>query len=294
MILLFRDQCRESDVRTLGFWAAVIADVARSAPALRLEAWRANTESIEVIMKLAAILTVLIGLLGIVNAVVEWSAGGGGSTAHVLALVLAVGAGVLLFVAGAALLRPAPRGAQAGRLALLGSVVLIVGSRLLHPWMGIFAQLVGIGLPVVLLIALYRPRKPSTFGAASIVLVLTFGFSAPVAVAQARRGDTTRVADSVKDLPLTAAQRESFVGTYSVTLPRGGENDLLRIFDEQGALKAQSMHDKETRRLLYQGDAVFRPEGIPDFVITFVLEGGRATKFTARRPEGVMEGVRIQ
>ena len=117
-------------------------------------------------MKLAAILTVLIGLLGVVNTVVEWSAGGSGSTAHVLALVLAVGAGVLLFVAGAALLRPAPRGVQEGRLALLGSVVLIVASRLLHPWMGIFAQLIGIGMPVVLLIALYWTRRASPAGAA--------------------------------------------------------------------------------------------------------------------------------
>ena len=40
MVLLFRDQCQESDVRTLGFWAAVICDVARSAPALRAAAWR--------------------------------------------------------------------------------------------------------------------------------------------------------------------------------------------------------------------------------------------------------------
>src|SRR5438046_9508567 len=75
MVLLFRDQCRESDVRTLGFWTAVIYDVARSAPALRMEAWRRNTRTMEVIMKLAAILTVLLGVLGIANAVVDWVAG---------------------------------------------------------------------------------------------------------------------------------------------------------------------------------------------------------------------------
>lgn len=126
----------------------------------------------------------------------------------------------------------------------------------------------------------------------AIVLVFVFGASARATAQQ--RGDSTQAADTVKDLPLTAAQRQSFVGSYSVTLPLGGENDLLRIFDENGVLKAQSMHDKETRRLLYQGDDVFRPEGIPDFLITFVLEGGRATKFTARRPGGVMEGVRLQ
>src|SRR6266545_3258203 len=31
MVLLFRDLCRESDVRTVGFWARVLCDVARSA-----------------------------------------------------------------------------------------------------------------------------------------------------------------------------------------------------------------------------------------------------------------------
>src|SRR5882762_2120124 len=37
MVLLFREQCQESDVRTLAFWAAVVFDVARSAPVLRME-----------------------------------------------------------------------------------------------------------------------------------------------------------------------------------------------------------------------------------------------------------------
>src|SRR5437867_8229644 len=63
MVLLFRDQCRESDVRTVGFWARVLCDVARSAPALRAEAWRArmsdSTRTVEVLMKLAAMPTVL-------------------------------------------------------------------------------------------------------------------------------------------------------------------------------------------------------------------------------------------
>src|SRR5204863_330196 len=74
MVLLFRDQCRESDVRTVGFWAAVIVDVARSAPALRMEACRESTRTLGVIMKLAAMLTLLVGVLGIVNAMVEWGA----------------------------------------------------------------------------------------------------------------------------------------------------------------------------------------------------------------------------
>jgi len=168
MVLLFRDQCRESDVRTLGFWAAVIWDVACSAPALRAEAWhtrgRLSTRTMGVIMKLAAMLTVLVGVLGILNAGVEWGAGvtrtiGG---MHALSLVLGVFASGLLLAAGVAVLRPTQQGRQAARLALIASLVLIVAARLLFPWMSIFSQLVGIGLPVALLIALYWPRKHST------------------------------------------------------------------------------------------------------------------------------------
>jgi len=171
MVLLFRDQCRESDVRTVGFWAAVIWDVARSAPALRAEAWRTpgceNTRTIGGIMKLAAMLTVLVGVFGILNAMVEWGAALTGPIGgmHALALVLGVFASALLLAAGAAILRPTQRGRQAAPLALLASLVLIVAARLLHPWMSLFSQLVGIGLPVVFLVVLYWPRKATPSGA---------------------------------------------------------------------------------------------------------------------------------
>src|SRR6266540_3446711 len=123
MVLLFRDQCRESDVRTVGFWARVLCDVARSAPALRVAAWRErgreNTRTMEVIMKLAAMLTVLVGAFGILNAMVEWGAALTGTIGgmHALALVLGVFASALLLGAGAAILRPTQRGRQAARLA---------------------------------------------------------------------------------------------------------------------------------------------------------------------------------
>jgi len=169
MMLLFRDQCQESDVRTVGFWVAVICDVARSAPALRAAAWRARvsgrTRTVEVPMRLAAIVTVLVGVAGILNAVIEWLAGGSGTTEHALALVLGVCASGLFLAAGAAILRSTERGRQAARLALFASLVLIVVARLLHPWMSILSLLVGFGLPVALLIALYWPRGASPSGA---------------------------------------------------------------------------------------------------------------------------------
>lgn len=173
MALLFRDQCQQSDVRTIGFWVAVICDVARSAPALRVEAWRAsaraNSRIMEVIMKLAAMLTLLLGgVIGILNAVVEWVAASKQtiSGTHEVSLVLGVLASALLLAAGVAVLNRTPRGWQTARLAVLASLVVIVAARLLHPWMSVFSQLVGIGLPVALLIALYWPRRASPLGAA--------------------------------------------------------------------------------------------------------------------------------
>ena len=113
------------------------------------------------------------------------------------------------------------------------------------------------------------------------------------ASSQAQNRDTTGASAPVKDVPLTAAQRQAFVGSYSVTLPGGGQSSL-RIFEENGVLKGQPENQPgDARRLLYQGDNVFWPEGTPNFTLTFVVEGGRATKFTGRRPDGVIEGIRI-
>src|SRR5438034_2775456 len=136
MMLLFRDQCRENDVRTLGFWVRVFWDVVRSAPTLRAEAPR----TIEVIMKLVAILTVLLGAFGILGAKNEWGAASQHAGTYVLAIVLGVAASLLLLGAGVAILL---QKRQAARLALALSLVCVVAARLLFPWMGIFLQLVG-------------------------------------------------------------------------------------------------------------------------------------------------------
>ena len=394
MVLVFRDQCRDSDVRTLGFWMRVFWDIVRSAPTLRAEA----TRTVEVIMKLAAIPTVLLAAFGIFGAVNDWSAASQHAGTYVLAIVMGVAASLLLLGAGVAILL---QKRQAARLTLVASLLCFIATRLVFPWMGLFLQLVGSVLPVGLLIALYWPRKSSTLGAASIALVVLSGLGLavpqlcraqalplgrwtgwagpmdrpsayPITLDVTRASDSlqtmlhpadgndyrldairlrddtlnftlhlaralppgdvpggahgssctllrqragyytglctgpdgmrsdlsmvppgsTHAADTVKDLPLTAAQRESLVGSYSVTLPMGGQ-DVLRIFEENGILKAHSSHENRTGRLLYQGDGIFRPEG-SDFVITFVIEAGRATSFQGLREDGVIKGTRTQ
>jgi uncharacterized membrane protein YhaH (DUF805 family) len=85
---------------------------------------------------------------------------GGG---YVLAVVLGVLASALLLGAGVAILL---RRWHAARFALFASLAFVVAARLLVPWMCIFAQLVGFGLPAALLIALFWPRNRSTVRAA--------------------------------------------------------------------------------------------------------------------------------
>jgi hypothetical protein len=161
MMLVFRDQCRDDDVRSVGFWMRVLLDILRSAPALRAEA----TRTVEVIMKIAAVVAVLLGALGIVGTVRELVAGYQQpvQAGYLLSVVLGVCAFAVIVGAAVAILRGKR---QAARPALIAALALMLGARLLFPWMGIFAQLVGFGLPIGLLIALYVPRKPSTLGTA--------------------------------------------------------------------------------------------------------------------------------
>ena len=111
-------------------------------------------------MKLAGTLAILLGVFGAVNAVAEAVAAMRGTLegAHFLAVALGGTAAVLLIAAGAALLRRTPSARYTATIALVASLVIIVIARLTHPWMSSLSQLIGIGLPVALLVALHWPR----------------------------------------------------------------------------------------------------------------------------------------
>lgn len=129
--------------------------------------------------------------------------------------------------------------------------------------------------------------RVETFAALALLLTL----SSAAGHAQAQTRDTTRPA-VVTDLPLTAAQRQAYVGVYSVSLPQG-EQTMLNVYEENGILMAHPDNQDESRKLVYQGDNVFLADGDPEFAIVFVVENGRATKFTVRRADGVIQGVRV-
>jgi hypothetical protein len=70
-----------------------------------------------------------------------------------------------------------------------------------------------------------------------------------------------------------------------------------REHEENGALKlrASGHGDEKPRRLLAQGDHVFLAENTPDFVLTFVMDGSRATGFNVRKADpGLIVGRRVR
>jgi hypothetical protein len=170
MSLLFRDEYRTRGATAFGFWITMVWDVARSASSMWVEEWSARVErftrTLEAVMKLAGILAVLLGLLGVLNTLAETVAAMRGTLegGHALSVALGGIAAVLLITAGAALLRSTPSSRQTATIALVASLVIILITRLTHPWMSGLSQLVGIGLPIVLLAVLHGPgrRGPST------------------------------------------------------------------------------------------------------------------------------------
>lgn len=187
MTLLFRDQLnarRTSDASSAGaharFWVSMVADIVRSAPALRLEAartrWRAalgrSTDGESHIQmtgddmtgkRAVAVLAIMGGTFEIVNAGVDvfgqpvLPRGGG----WMLAIALAVLMGVMLAVAGASLLRGGADQLRWTRRVAILCLVLVVSIQLLYPFMSIFSRLLGVVIPIALLLAARRPSGPS-------------------------------------------------------------------------------------------------------------------------------------
>jgi hypothetical protein len=164
MAMVFRDQRRETGARGVRFWAAIVWDVARSAPALRVEALRARggggSRTEEGKMKPMAILAVLIGALEIVNAVAEgWAGGVVNHDGYSLAAgVMGAVAGALLVASGTALLRRSTAAAAWARGAASTCLVMFLVIGLMTPRLSILALLLGIGFPLALLLFLRWTR----------------------------------------------------------------------------------------------------------------------------------------
>lgn len=167
MMLTFRQYRRDAAGRATWFWVELLWDVARSAPALRLEAmrarWSVDLHITEGAMKAMGILAALIGVLEVINSLIEGVGGGLHRPGlQLLSVVLGVLGGVALFVAGIAMLR---RGARAIPQALGMAVACLLAFAIIvfaAPVMSGAAMILGIGFPLVLLAFLFLQRGRDT------------------------------------------------------------------------------------------------------------------------------------
>jgi hypothetical protein len=102
----------------------------------------------------------------------------------------------------------------------------------------------------------------------------------------------TATADSaMKDLPMSAAERATYAGTYSATSPEG--NKMTLVIAEQNGTLVGTMNGQDSSRLRSQGNGVLRPESYPNIALTFSVQGDHATKLTMRQEDRVMEMPRV-
>ena len=163
MLLLFSDLRRERGSRSVRFWAGQLWDVARSAPALRLDAWMArrtnHSHHREGTMMTMAILAVLIGAMEAVNAAQEvWFGYAKHDGYPLMGGTMGVVAGVLLLSAGVAVLRKSDRAANFLRAAAVTCLAVFAFMAVAMPLMSGLATLLGIAFPVAVLLYLWRNR----------------------------------------------------------------------------------------------------------------------------------------
>jgi len=164
MTLVFRDLVRDRGADRADLWFEILTDVARTAPALRAQAvrarWNPSYRMEERRMKPMGFLAILIGLVQIVNAIIELVAGGAAlETFPRFAVLLAIAVALLLVAAGVALVRRSPRAATVSTAAAIAWLVLVAVTRAVHPWMSIFTLLLAVVFPIALLVYVWVTRR---------------------------------------------------------------------------------------------------------------------------------------
>lgn len=162
MTLVFRDRRREMP-EGMTFWSEIVWDVVRSAPTLHVEAsrsrWRRSIhlEEGKMLTMTMAFLAILVGSIESVGSLQEawfggiqnrdgWSLVGG---------TMGAVAGGLIVAAGIALIRRAQVAVALARGAAVTCLTVFALLALFEPRMSIFATMLGIGFPIVLLLFLW-------------------------------------------------------------------------------------------------------------------------------------------
>jgi hypothetical protein len=83
--------------------------------------------------------------------------------------------------------------------------------------------------------------------------------------------------------PLTQAERARYVGVYDAETPDGVMP--IHIYEEGERLMGRPEHEDEPSPLTYLGEHRFVPDLMQEAILTFTIEGDRATRFTIAFPD---------
>ena len=168
MTVHFRDMRRDAHGTAVDFWFGILWDVAKTASVMRLQRaharWNRNNHSEEIAMLLMGILSMLVGAVELVNSLVEvryGATGAGGSWSLFVGLDGAI-SGALLVAAGVALLKRTPKAIMLARIAAIYCLATFGLVLAIRPIFSIFATMLGIGFPIILLAFLYVRGRGSS------------------------------------------------------------------------------------------------------------------------------------
>jgi hypothetical protein len=165
MTLAFGDLRRQRDeAHGARFWVHLLWDVGKSAPALRVEAFRARweisiqTQEGKMKLRIMGILTILIGAFEAASALIEGWGSGGVVNRDAYSLIwgtFGAIAGTLLLSSGVALIRKSPGAPTFSYIAATTCFAVFALLTIIQPRMSIMATLLGIGFPIALTLFLY-------------------------------------------------------------------------------------------------------------------------------------------
>lgn len=167
MTIHFRDMRREADGGAIAFWFGILWDVAKTASVMRLGRahawWNRNFHIGEIAMLIMGILSLLVGVLELVNSFIEVRYGVmHGAGWSLFAGLDGVIAGALLLAAGVALLRRTARAVTLARVAAIYCLATFGLVLAISPIFSLAATTLGIAFPIILLTYLYVRGRGSS------------------------------------------------------------------------------------------------------------------------------------
>lgn len=164
LIAVFRAH-RSATTPSPAFWCSIMWDVARSAPALRLEeawaVWGRQTFMEGAAMLAMGMVAILMGGFEILGALGEWWIGGvvGHDGGALVGGAFGAVAGAILLAAGVALTRSDPGALRFARGAAITALVTFAVLSVVNPVLSIFARLVGVLVPIAVLFVTMRAQR---------------------------------------------------------------------------------------------------------------------------------------